>query len=97
MLCRVFGVLGCALFIPGDALFIPRGRCMHPYPALIIPRVGLNWSPGMNRSLYLIFDLQFSQVVIGKRIFFLVSVLLERLYIVSFSGSCSFSWFGLVF
>ena len=50
MLLRVFSVLGCALFIPGGALFIPRGCLIHPHSAL---RVGLNWSPGMNRSLYL--------------------------------------------
>ena len=51
-----FGVLsisGSALFIPGGALFILRGCLIHPHPALIIPRVWLNWSLGMNRSLYL--------------------------------------------
>ena len=46
-------ILACALFIPGGALFIPTGCLIHSHPALIIPRVGLNWSPVMNRSLYL--------------------------------------------
>ena len=41
------------LTVLGFALFIPRGCRIHPHPALMIPRVGLNWSPGMNRSLYL--------------------------------------------
>ena len=49
----VCSILGCVLIIPGGAFFIPRGCLIHPHPALIIPRVGLNWSPGMNRSLYL--------------------------------------------
>ena len=53
MLFGVFSVLGCALFIPGGALFISRGCRIHLHPALIIPRLGLNWSPGMNRSPYL--------------------------------------------
>ena len=35
------------------ALFIPRGCRILPHLALMIPRVGLNWPPGMNRSLYL--------------------------------------------
>ena len=46
-------LLECALFIPGGAFFIPKGCLIHPHPALIIRKVGLNWSLGMNRSLYL--------------------------------------------
>ena len=46
MLFRVLSVFGCALLIP-------RGCRIRPHLALMIPRVGLNWPPGMNRSLYL--------------------------------------------
>ena len=37
----------------GCALFIPRGCRIYPHLALMVPTVGLNWPPGMNRSLYL--------------------------------------------
>ena len=46
MFSRILSALWCALFIP-------RGCRINPYDALIISRLGLKWSPGMNRSLYL--------------------------------------------
>ena len=39
----------------GCALFIPRGCRIHRDLALMVPRVGLKWPPGMNWSLYLKF------------------------------------------